>query len=157
MDSPEADQLANFGTQNHSAERQRRSAALLWRVLAQLFDVFNARSDRRSAFHQLFTNPLLWGAIALSIVLQVAVVQVPFMNDAFKTSPLNVGDWLICAGLASPVLWAGETKKIAAKLLFGSTTSVNDSFPGGPPPPRFPRLREARQVVDPRRLGEHQL
>ena len=84
-------------------------------VLAQLFNVFNARSDRLSAFHQLFTNPLLWGAIALSIVLQVAVVQLPFMNDAFDTSPLNFGDWLICLGLASIVLWANETKKILAR------------------------------------------
>ena len=44
-------------------------------VLAQLFNCFNARSDRRSAFHRLFTNRWLWGAIALSALLQVAVVQ----------------------------------------------------------------------------------
>ncbi len=91
---------------------EARTMAFTTLVLAQLFNVFNARSDRLSAFHQLFTNPLLWVAIALSIVLQIAVVQVPFMNDAFKTSPLKVGDWLICAGLASLVLWASETKKI---------------------------------------------
>ena len=53
-------------------------------VLAQLFNCFNARSDRTSAFHHLFTNRLLWGAIALSAALQVAVVQLPFLNDAFK-------------------------------------------------------------------------
>ena len=35
-------------------------------VFAQLFNCFNARSDRTSAFHHLFTNRLLWGAIALS-------------------------------------------------------------------------------------------
>ncbi len=43
-------------------------------VFAQLFNCFNARSDRTSAFHRLFTNRLLWGAIGLSVVLQVAVV-----------------------------------------------------------------------------------
>ena len=81
-------------------------------VFAQLFNCFNARSDRTSAFHHLFTNPLLWGAIALSLVLQVAVVQVSFLNDAFGTTSLAIEDWLICIALASIVLWAGESKKL---------------------------------------------
>ena len=58
-------------------------------VLAQLFNCFNARSDRTSAFHRLFTNRLLWAAIVLSGLLQVAVVDVPFLNQAFDTTPLG--------------------------------------------------------------------
>ena len=68
---------------------EARTMAFTTLVLAQLFNCFNARSDRTSAFHHLFTNPWLWGAIALSVVLQVAVVQVPFLNDAFDTTPLR--------------------------------------------------------------------
>ena len=68
---------------------EARTMAFTTLVLAQLFNAFNARSDRASAFHHLFTNPLLWGAIALSLVLQVAVVHVPFLNDAFDTTPLD--------------------------------------------------------------------
>lgn len=37
---------------------------------------------------------LLWGAIALSVVLQVAVVHVPLLNSAFSTAPLSLADWL---------------------------------------------------------------
>jgi magnesium-transporting ATPase (P-type) len=81
-------------------------------VLAQLFNCFNARSDRTSAFRQLFTNPLLWGAIGISVLLQVAVVQIPFLNESFGTTPLAVTDWLVCVGLASIVLWADEGKKL---------------------------------------------
>ena len=51
------------------------------------------------------------GAIALSLALQVAVVHVPLLNRAFATTPLDAGDWLACAGLASVVLWADEAKK----------------------------------------------
>ncbi|MGZ6641055.1 MAG: cation-translocating P-type ATPase [Solirubrobacteraceae bacterium] len=91
---------------------QARTMAFTTLVLAQLFNCFNARSDRTSAFHQLFTNRLLWGAIALSAALQVAAVQVPFLNDAFHTTPLGIGDWLLCIGLASVVLWADELKKL---------------------------------------------
>lgn len=92
--------------------KQARTMAFTTLVLAQLFNCFNARSDRTSAFHQLFTNRLLWGAIALSAALQVAVVQVPQLNDAFDTTPLAIGDWLICLGLASIVLLAAELKKL---------------------------------------------
>ncbi len=90
---------------------EARTMAFTTLVLAQLFNCFNARSDRTSAFHHLFTNPLLWGAIGLSLVLQVAVVHLAFLNQAFDTAPLGADDWLICIGLASVVLWADEAKK----------------------------------------------
>ena len=96
---------------------EARTMAFTTLVLAQLFNTFNARSDRVSAFHNLFTNRWLWGAIALSLVLQVAVVQLPFLNDAFDTTPLALTDWLICVGLASVVLWADECKKLLDRWL----------------------------------------
>lgn len=86
-------------------------------VLAQLFNAFNARSDRVSAFHHLFTNAWLWGAVTLSLALQVVVVQVPLFNDAFGTRPMSPGAWATCAGLASIVLWADEAKKLAQRRL----------------------------------------
>ena len=94
-----------------------RTMAFTTLVFAQLFNCFNARSDRTSAFHHLFTNRWLWGAIALSAALQVAVVQLPFLGDAFKTVPLAFDEWLICLGLASVVLWADELKKLAERRL----------------------------------------
>jgi P-type Ca2+ transporter type 2C len=96
---------------------EARTMAFTTLVLAQLFNCFNARSDHTSAFHRLFTNRYLWGAIALSALLQVAVVQVSFLNSAFDTTPLGAGEWLICLGLASVVLWADEAKKLACRLL----------------------------------------
>jgi P-type Ca2+ transporter type 2C len=95
---------------------EARTMAVTTLVLAQLFNVFNARSDRVSAFSHLFTNRLLWGAVALSILLQLAVVHVPFLNDAFDTAPLTVREWLICMGLASIVLWANEAKKLIQRF-----------------------------------------
>ena len=96
---------------------EARTMAFTTLVLAQLFNCFNARSDRTTAFQRLFTNRLLWGAIALSALLQVAVVQLPFLNDAFGTAPLGLDEWLTCIGLASVVLWAVEAKKLLAGRL----------------------------------------
>ena len=91
---------------------EARTMAFTTLVLAQLFNCFNARSDRTSAFHHLFRNPLLWGAVAISAALQVAVVQLPFLNNAFSTAPLSLGHWMVCVGLASIVLWTVEAKKL---------------------------------------------
>ena len=84
-------------------------------VLAQLFNCFNARSQRVSAFHHLFSNRLLWGAIALSLVLQVAVVYVPFLNRAFDTTALGAAEWTVCLAMSSTVLWADELRKLLAR------------------------------------------
>jgi P-type Ca2+ transporter type 2C len=85
-------------------------------VLFSLFAVFNARSDERSAFTGLFSNPWLWAAVALSLVLQAAVVYIPFLQQSFSTVALTAGDWLRCAAVASSVLWVRELSKLFARL-----------------------------------------
>jgi magnesium-transporting ATPase (P-type) len=102
---------------NAGSVTEARTMAFTTLVLAQLFNCFNARSDRTSAFHRMFTNRYLWGAIALSALLQVAVVELGFLNTAFHTTPLGRDEWLICVGLASVVLWAAELKKLVARWL----------------------------------------
>jgi P-type Ca2+ transporter type 2C len=95
---------------------EARTVAFTTLVLAQLFNTINSRSDRVSAFDHLFVNPWLWGAIAVSLLLQVAVVHAPLLNEAFTTTPLSLGDWLACTALASCVLWAGELRKLVRRL-----------------------------------------
>ena len=80
-------------------------------MLFQLFNVLNARSDVRSAFAGLFSNPWLWGAVAASLALQAAVVYLPFLQRAFGTVPLSGADWLFSAAVASSVLWVREGSK----------------------------------------------
>jgi magnesium-transporting ATPase (P-type) len=104
-----------------------RTMALTTLVFAQLFNAFNARSDVVSAFHRLFTNRMLWGAVALSALLQVGVVEIGFLNDAFDTTSLSLGNWMICIGLASLVLWTTEAKKLAARWWRGRTANERRS------------------------------
>ena len=94
-----------------------RTAGFTTLVLAQLFNCFNARSDHRSAFSHLFVNRWLWCAIALSVVLQIAVVHVGFLNLAFGTAPLSAEQWLLCIGMASGVLWVSEVRKWGSRTL----------------------------------------
>ena len=94
-----------------------RTAGFTVLVLAHLFNAFNARSDVTSAFAHLFGNPWLWGAITLSVLLQVAVVNLAFLNLAFGTAPLAFDQWLLCAAMASVVLWYSELRKLVSRVL----------------------------------------
>jgi Ca2+-transporting ATPase len=89
-----------------------RTMAFTTLVLFQLFNVYNARSDVTSAFAQPFRNRWLWGALGLSVALQVLVVYAPFLQPAFHTVPLSGSDWLTCTAVASSVLWARELLKL---------------------------------------------
>jgi Ca2+-transporting ATPase len=84
-------------------------------VFFQLFNVFNARSDDRSAFHNLGSNRWLWVAVLVSAALQVVVVYAPFLQRAFGTVPLSLADWLLCIGVGSTVLWLMELKKLVTR------------------------------------------
>ena len=92
--------------------RYAQTMAFTTLVFFSLFSVFNARSDERSAFNDLFSNRWLLGAVAVSLALQAAVVYVPFLQQAFSTAALNGKDWLTCAGVGSSVLWLRELSKL---------------------------------------------
>ena len=98
-----------------------RTAGFTVLVLTSLFTCFNARSDSTSAFSGLFANPWLWGAITVSLLLQVAVVNVPFLNLAFGTTPLTLNQWLVCAAMASVVLWYSELRKLVVRAMGAKT------------------------------------
>jgi Ca2+-transporting ATPase len=97
--------------------RYAQTMAFTTLTMFQIFNVFNARSDEQSAFHGMFQNRWLWSALLLSLLLHVAVIYVPFLQSAFSTVSLDVGDWLLCAGVASSVLWVRELSKTAARAL----------------------------------------
>ena len=94
-----------------------RTAGFTVLVFTSLFTCFNARSDTASAFKHLFVNQWLWGAIGLSILLQVAVVHTRFLNLAFGTVPLEIDQWLICIAMASAVFWYSEGRKLVNRAL----------------------------------------
>jgi magnesium-transporting ATPase (P-type) len=96
-----------------------RTAGFTVLVFASLFVSLISRSDTASAFRQLFANRWLWAAIAVSVLLQVTVVHIPFLNMAFGTVPLSFEQWLVCAAMASSVLWLSELRKWGARLWAG--------------------------------------
>jgi P-type Ca2+ transporter type 2C len=95
--------------------RYAQTMAFTTLMMFQLFNALNAHSDEHSAFEGLFRNYWLWAAIGLSLLLHVAVVYVPFLQQAFSTTGLSARDWLVCAAVASSVLWLREVSKLIAR------------------------------------------
>jgi len=95
--------------------RYARTMAFTTQVFISLVAVFSARSDDRSAFSGLFSNVWLWMAVGLGLLMQVLVIYVPFLQQAFSTTALEWGDWLFCALAASSVLWLRELSKVVMR------------------------------------------
>jgi P-type Ca2+ transporter type 2C len=93
-----------------------RTAGFTVLVMAHLLQCFNSRSETVSAFANLLTNRWIWAAVALSAALQVAVVNIGFLNVAFGTVPLTLEQWLVCTAMASVVLWYSELRKLALRM-----------------------------------------
>ena len=92
-----------------------RTAGFTVLVLMQLFNAFNSRSMELSAFHRVFSNRWLVGAVVLGLVLQVVVVQLPFLQTAFETTSLTLEQWGICLAMASSILWVEEVRKLVTR------------------------------------------
>ena len=80
--------------------------------ISQMGHAMAIRSDWKSLFNQgIFANKQLVGAILLTLVLQMAVIYVPFLQDIFHTQSLTFIELLSCIGLSSIIFWAVELEK----------------------------------------------
>ena len=62
-----------------------------------------------------FTNLKLIYALLISLVLQLSVVYVPFMQKIFKTENLTLFDWVLVIVLSSLPFWTMELVKLLNK------------------------------------------
>ncbi|WP_328473576.1 HAD-IC family P-type ATPase [Actinoplanes sp. NBC_00393] len=81
-------------------------------VLAQLFNVFNARAERASTFTSgFFSNRYVWISVGAVAFAQLAIVKVDWLGDFFDAAHLTGAQFAICLALGSLVLWLEEIRK----------------------------------------------
>jgi Ca2+-transporting ATPase len=81
-------------------------------TLSQMFHVMAIRLDRESLFVAgPLSNPLLFGAVILTLLLQFALIYVPFLQDLFGTTALSLSHLLIAFALSSIIFWVIEAQK----------------------------------------------
>lgn len=103
-----------YGMRGDATLDHGRTMALTTLVMSQLVYVFSCRSENRSIFELgFFTNGYLVLSVGFSLIMQLAVIYMPFFQQVFRTVPLSGDDWLpivilsgwslILAGLARPL------------------------------------------------------
>ncbi|PFH60195.1 hypothetical protein XA68_11324 [Ophiocordyceps unilateralis] len=81
------------------------------------FDMFNAlscRSESKSVLRGemgLFANNLFNWAVSLSVLCQLLVIYLPWLQEVFQTEAIGIGDLLRLLMLCSTVFWVDEARK----------------------------------------------
>jgi Ca2+-transporting ATPase len=80
--------------------------------LSQLGHVLAIKSEGQLLFRQgLLSNPILFGTVVLTFILQMVIIYLPFANDIFKTEPLSLTELGICLVASLIVFHAVELEK----------------------------------------------
>ncbi len=81
-------------------------------TFSQLVHVLVIRSERQSLFTQgLWSNRLLVAAVALTVLLQFAVIYLPPLQALFNTAPLTPAELIVCLVLPLFVFVGVEAEK----------------------------------------------
>jgi Ca2+-transporting ATPase len=89
-----------------------RTAAFVVMAFSQLYNAYNLRSLKRSVFRiGLFTNKWFNWAIVVSVIIQVSIIEIPFLQDLFHFKTLDFLEFLVLALAGSLILVAGEVFK----------------------------------------------
>jgi len=106
--------LIQFNDWEHVADvKTAETMAFVTLSLCELFRAYTVRSERASVFRLgLFSNKYMQYAVALSIVLMLLVVNVPFLQTVFNTHFLSWDKWLTVVGLALLPAIAEEFTKL---------------------------------------------
>ncbi|MDQ2639630.1 MAG: cation-translocating P-type ATPase [Pseudomonadota bacterium] len=102
----------------HAGAEQAYWQTLVFATLCfvQLGHVLAVRSERDSLLSLgLASNPLLLGAVALTLVLQLAIIYVPVLNGVFHTMPLDAAGLALAMGSGLLVLLAVEVEKAVGR------------------------------------------
>jgi Ca2+-transporting ATPase len=94
-----------------------RTMAFVVLGCTQLFYSLSLRHDRKSIFQiGLFTNQYLIISIIIGLILQLGVIEIPFLRMAFKTENLALSDWFIVFGFSLMPLIVNEIIKLITRI-----------------------------------------
>jgi Ca2+-transporting ATPase len=89
-----------------------QTMAFTMMTMFEMFNAFNCRSERHSIFQ---VGPLgnIWLILAVfsSILLQAAVLYIPFLQTIFGTTGLSLSEWLLITAISSSALIVVEIGK----------------------------------------------
>ncbi|MDE5414063.1 cation-transporting P-type ATPase [Alkalihalobacterium chitinilyticum] len=93
-------------------------------VIAQLFHLFNCRSERNFALTKdFFTNKIAFLVAGLLIFIQLGVTYLPFMNTVLGTAPIPADYWIIPVLIGFAVFVIVEIEKWITRKVVAARAS----------------------------------
>ena len=79
-------------------------------------NTLNARSERISIFKtRFFSNPKLILAILSSILITVAIIEIPVLQKYFHTTSLTILEWILIVAVSFMIIGVEEIRKLLVK------------------------------------------
>ena len=91
--------------------------AFLTLSMCEIFHSFNMRSLHGSIFTMKTQNKWLWGAGILSFLLTTAVIEIPFLSNAFNLAHLDLMEYGVAMGLAICIIPIVEIVKLVQRII----------------------------------------
>ena len=91
--------------------------AFLTMSMCEIFHSFNMRSQRKSVFSLKGQNKILWAAMIGSLLLTTAVLEIPFLANAFGFEMISLAEYAVAMVLAFMVIPIVEIVKFFQRKL----------------------------------------
>jgi Ca2+-transporting ATPase len=111
--------FANISSVSHGDEAFIYASTMAFVVLAvsQLFYSFTMRNEKKSILQVgIFSNTKLVGSLVIGVLLQLIVIGVPFLQNAFGVTMLEFADFIYVFGLALIPVLINELLKLVTYL-----------------------------------------
>jgi len=92
-----------------TGEKKAMTVAFTLFVVYQLFNAYNRKADSESSSKYLYI------AIALSFLLQLLIIYIPQLQIIFRTTSINLIDWLVIVIVAFTIIIAEKLMRKAIK------------------------------------------
>jgi Ca2+-transporting ATPase len=85
-------------------------------AISQLFNAIGFKKLNKSVFKtNHLENKMMIAAFALGFLLQVAVTEIPFLNEVFSTTQLSLKEWACITVVCTIPLWCHELLRLIRK------------------------------------------
>jgi magnesium-transporting ATPase (P-type) len=104
---------------------EARNSTLLLMVLFENVNVFNSRSETRSAFrHNLLRNKLLLIGTVVAQLIHIGAMYTPWISDVLHIQPVSLEHWATLLAAALSILVVMELYKAAVKKFRRATAQA---------------------------------
>lgn len=110
-------EFGNLNIINSIDSSHGMTMAFLTISMCEIFHAFNMRSLHGSVFTIKGQNKWLWCAGILSLALTTAVIEIPFLADAFELTQIGLKEYAIALGLAILIIPIVEIVKVIQRAV----------------------------------------